>query len=85
MSSIADLLNSNGEFGRDPALSSSGGFVQGVVTDNGDKKFSGMVKVEYTAWKSGKNICQWIPLLHGYAGKEYGSNMDPEEGDIVLV
>lgn len=85
MSSIADLLNSNGEFGRDPALSSSGGFVQGVVTDNGDKKFSRMVKVEYTAWKSGKNICQWIPLLHGYAGKEYGCYMVPEVGDIVLV
>lgn len=85
MSSIADLLDSNGEFGRDPSLSSICPLVQGVVTDNGDKKFAGMVKVEFTAWKTGKNVCEWIPLLRPYAGKEYGAYCVPEVGDIVLV
>lgn len=82
VSSIADLLNSNGEFGRDPALSSSGGFVQGVVTDNGDKKVfrdgqGGIYRMEKrkkhlsvdssAAWLRRKRV----RLLHGPRGRGY--------------
>lgn len=85
MSSIADLLDKNGEFGRDRNFLSPGGLVQGTVADNGSSKEPGMVKVEFTAWESGKNICEWIPLLRPYAGNDYGSYLMPEVGDIVLV
>lgn len=85
MSSIADLIKSSGEFGKDAAFLGIGGFVQGIVTDNGVKDFAGMVKVEFVAWKSGKNICQWIPILRSYAGADYGSYLVPEVGDHVLV
>ncbi|MEG1774032.1 MAG: phage baseplate assembly protein V, partial [Oscillospiraceae bacterium] len=85
MSSIADLLDSDGTFGRDNVFSGIGGFIQGTVSDNGNKDFCGMVKVEFTAWKSAKNICEWIPLLRGYAGGAYGCYAVPEVGDLVLV
>lgn len=83
MNSIVDLLSDNaglGEPGRE-----YGGFVLGAVTDNGNKEQAGMVQVEFTAWKSGKNITQWIPLLRPYAGKEHGVYLVPEVGDTVLV
>lgn len=85
MSSIADLLEQNGQFGRDKTFLSPGGLVQGTVTDNDSDKEAGMVKVEFTAWTSGKNVCEWVPLLHPYAGREHGSYLVPEVGDIVLV
>ena len=83
MNSIAELLG--GEYGNDRAFLSPGGMVQGTVTDNAESGEPGMVKVEFTAWKSGKNVCEWIPLLRPYAGKDYGSYLVPEVGDIVLV
>lgn len=83
MNSIAELLG--GEYGNDRAFLSPGGMVQGTVTDNAESGEPGMVKVEFTAWKSGKNVCEWIPLLRPYAGKDYGSYLVPEVGDIVPV
>lgn len=83
MNSIAELLG--GEYGNDRAFLRPGGMVQGTVTDNAESGEPGMVKVEFTAWKSGKNVCEWIPLLRPYAGKDYGSYLVPEVGDIVLV
>lgn len=85
MSTIADLLGSSGDFGADRAFQSTGGFIQGTVTDNSDKKYPGMVKVEFTAWKSGSNIYEWLPVLQGFAGGKYGAYAIPEVGDIVLV
>jgi uncharacterized protein involved in type VI secretion and phage assembly len=85
MNSIVDLLRTNGEFGSDTDFLSVGGFVQGIVTDNSNKQFAGMVKVEFTSWEKGKNICEWMPVLQRYAGKNYGSFFLPEINDIVLV
>lgn len=82
MNSITDLLESNG--GMDLAATPSG-FVLGTVSENGNKKFPGMVKVQLTGWQDGKNITAWMPLLTGYAGKGYGSYLVPEVGDVVLV
>lgn len=82
-SSIADLLR---EGRQGVGLSGQiGSFVQGIVTENNDKNFPAMVKVEFTSWLSGKNICEWIPLLHPYAGAAYGCYLLPEIGDVVLV
>jgi len=79
MSDIADLFAGGG------APDASLPFVQGKVTDNGEKKQAGMVKVEFVAWKRGGNICEWMPVLHSYAGGGFGCYCMPEVGDLVLV
>ena len=82
MSDITDLFS-----GQDRMAQPRGAafFVQGTVADNGDKENAGRVKVEFTAWKQGGNICQWMPVLRGYAGGDYGVYCMPEVGDVVLV
>lgn len=85
MSEITQLFDANGQFGQDPTLRTPPLFVQGKVTDNSDKQNAGMVKVEFLSWKSGSNICQWMPLLRPYAGAGYGLYAVPEVGDLVLV
>lgn len=85
MSEITQLLDGSGSFAQSPALRHPPQFVQGKVTDNGGKEYAGMVKVEFLSWKNGSNICEWMPLLHPYAGKDYGAYMVPEVGDVVLV
>lgn len=82
--SITDLLaEGRSAYRRSPG--DMGNFVQGTVTENNDKKYPAMVKVEFTSWTSGKNICEWIPILHPYAGKAYGQYLLPEIGDVVLI
>ncbi|MEG1942745.1 MAG: phage baseplate assembly protein V, partial [Angelakisella sp.] len=85
MSAMADMLDSNGSFGRNPVFGSVGNFVQGVVNDNSNKDFPGMVQVIFTVWQDKKSICEWIPVLQSYAGDEYGSYLLPEVKDVVLV
>lgn len=65
--------------------SAMGGFVLGVVAENNDKKFAGMVKVEYTAWQQGHNLTHWMPVLQSYAGAGHGRYWLPEIDDVVLV
>lgn len=82
--SIMDLLKEERQGpGRIPG--EMGGFVQGLVTENNDKNFPAMVKVEFTSWTEGKNICEWIPMLFPYAGPSYGGYLLPEIGDVVLL
>lgn len=81
MSTITDLLAPAEAQGTGYA----GGFVLGTVAENNDKKFPGMVKVEFTAWEEGKRISKWLPILFSYAGKEHGKYLVPEVDDIVLV
>ena len=82
MSSITDLLKSGNEFYDSQKMP---GFVQGVVVENNNAKFKGMVKVEFTVWESGKNMCEWVRLISPYAGKDYGTYLVPEIDEIVLV
>ncbi len=84
MSSITDLL-SGGQFTSNPEFKQVGDFIQGVVTDNNNKEFPGMVKVELTSFKKDSNIGGWIPVLQNYAGATYGRYVLPEIDDIVLV
>ncbi len=84
MSSITDILT-GGQFNKSPEFNDLGSFVQGVVTDNNNKEFAGMVKVQLTSWKEGNNIGEWIPVLQPYAGKTYGNYLMPEIDDIVVV
>lgn len=79
MNNLADLIDR-----RSAALEQSI-FTQGIVTENENEDFPGQVKVEFTAYKSGRSICRWMPILQGYAGKDYGVYCIPEVGDKVLV
>ncbi len=83
MSSIADLLNTNGIENVQERTPSS--FVMGTVTANNDDEHKGHVKVSFTGWNKDKNIYEWIPILSPYAGKTHGLYIQPEIGDIVIV
>ena len=82
MSSITDLLSKENEYFDTQKVS---GFVQGIVVENNNADFKGMVKVEFTAWESGKNMCEWVRLMSPYTGKDYGTYLVPEINEIVLV
>ena len=82
MSSITDLLKKDNEYFDSQKIP---GFVQGVVVENNNADFKGMVKVEFTAWESGKNMCEWVRLVSPYTGKNYGIYCVPEIDEIVLV
>lgn len=82
MSSITDLLKQDNEYFDNQLIP---GFVQGIVVENNNAEFKGMVKVEFTAWESGKNMCEWVRLLSPYTGKDYGMYCVPEIGEMVLV
>ncbi len=84
MSSITDLL-SGGQFTNNPEFRHVGDFIQGVVTDNNNKEFAGMVKVELTSFKKDSNIGGWIPVMQPYAGAAYGRYVLPEIDDIVVI
>ena len=82
MNSITDLLHSENEYYDNQKVP---GFVQGIVVENNNADFKGMVKVEFTVWETGKNMCEWVRLLSPYAGKDYGTYLVPEIDEMVLV
>jgi len=82
MNSITDLLTGENEYYDSQRIP---GFVQGVVVENNNAKFKGMVKVEFTVWENGKNMCEWVRLMSPYTGKNYGTYWVPEIDEIVLV
>ena len=82
MNGIVDLLQSENEYFDSQKVP---GFVQGTVVENNNDQFKGMVKVEFTVWESGKNMCEWVRLLSPYTGKDYGTYLVPEIGEMVLV
>lgn len=82
MNSITDLLQSENEYYDSQRIP---GFVQGIVVENNNADFKGMVKVEFTVWESGKNMCEWVRLLSPYTGKDYGTYCVPEIDEMVLV
>lgn len=61
------------------------GVTTGIVKENWDSKFPGMVKVEVMLGETGKTQTKWIRVLSPYAGKNYGYYALPEVGDEVLV
>lgn len=56
-----------------------------IVKENWDKEHPGCVKVEYILGMKGAKTSDWIRVLHGYAGKGFGSYALPEIGSEVLV
>ena len=82
MNSITDLLTGDNEYYDSQRVP---GFVQGIVVENNNDEYKGMVKVEFTVWESGKNMCEWVRLLSPYTGKDYGMYCVPEIDEVVLV
>ncbi|MBS6397827.1 MAG: hypothetical protein KH452_11880 [Clostridiales bacterium] len=82
MNSITDLLQSENEYYDNQRVP---GFVQGTVVENNNPEFKGMVKVEFTVWENGKNMCEWVRLLSPYTGNAYGAYCVPEIDEIVLI
>ena len=82
MNSITDLLQKENERYDSQTVP---GFVQGTVVENNNPDFKGMVKVEFTVWETGKNMCEWVRLLSPYTGSGYGFYWVPEIDETVLV
>ena len=82
MNGITDLFHSENEYYDNQRVT---GFVQGPVVENNNADFKGMVKVEFTVWESGKNLCEWVRLLSPYGGADYGLYCVPEINETVLV
>ena len=82
MNGITDLFHSENEYYDNQRVT---GFVQGTVVENNNADFKGMVKVEFTVWESGKNLCEWVRLLSPYGGADYGLYCVPEINETVLV
>lgn len=82
MNSIIDILQSENEYYDSQKIP---GFVQGTVVENNNPDHKGMVKVEFTVWESGSNLCEWVRLMTPYAGADYGMYCVPEIDETVLV
>lgn len=61
------------------------GITTGIVKENYDQKYPGMVKVELFLGEQGKNLTGWIPVMTNYAGEKYGNYWLPEIGQEVVV
>lgn len=63
------------------------GITTGVVKENWDKdkKYPGMVKVEFFLGEKGKTLTNWIRVAQPYAGNGYGQFWLPEVGDEVIL
>lgn len=61
------------------------GVLTGIVKENWDEKFKGMVKVEYTLGEEGKRTSGWMPVAGIYTGKDFGSYFLPEIGTQVVI
>lgn len=61
------------------------GITTGVVKENYDKEYPGMVKVELFLGEKGKNLTGWVPVMTNYAGEKYGNYWLPEIGQEVVV
>lgn len=57
----------------------------GVVKNNWDSKYPGMVRVEYFLGTAGKNVTGWIPVATPYAFKGCGLYALPEIGAEVVI
>lgn len=61
------------------------GITTGVVKENWNDKFPGMIKVELNLGEKGKCVTDWVRFASPYAGATYGQYMLPEVGDEVLI
>lgn len=85
---IYDLLDT--AFTKKETLSEAGetvihGIMIGVIVENFNKDFPGMVKVELLVRELKRNISDWMRIVTPYGGSDWGMYSIPEIGDEVLV
>ena len=61
------------------------GVMIGVVVENNNKKFPGMVKVKIPTRDNKRNTLQWMKVVSIMGGKNWGSYCIPEINDEVLI
>jgi uncharacterized protein involved in type VI secretion and phage assembly len=61
------------------------GVATGIVRENWNSDYPGMVKVEYFVGTKGKSLTGWVPVMSSYAGKNYGCYALPEVGAQVVI
>lgn len=61
------------------------GLLSGVVKEIWEEKHPGMVRVEYLLGEKDHKTSDWVRVMTGYGGKEYGNYWLPEIGTEVLV
>lgn len=61
------------------------GIMIGIVVENNNNKFPGMVRVKIPTRDEKKNIFQWMKVVSIMSGKNWGMYCLPEIGDEVVV
>ncbi len=84
MSGFSDFFGSGTESNSNENSKFTGVTI-GVVTENFNDKFPGMVKVSLVLGVEGENVTDWVRVMTPYAGNGYGMYMLPEIGDEVVV
>ena len=64
---------------------SAQGVMLGIVKENWNKDYPGMVKVEIITGEKGENLTDWVPVMVPYGGAEYGAYSLPEVGAEVVL
>lgn len=86
---VMDLLSMSGDDAQDKEREGKiHGITTGVVKENWDKKdkkYKGMVRVEFFLGETGKTLTEWIRVAQNYAGNGYGNYWLPEVGDEVIL
>lgn len=61
------------------------GVMVGIVAENNNKNFPGMVRVQIPTRDKNKNILQWMKVINLLGGKTWGGYIVPEIGEQVVV
>ena len=61
------------------------GIMIGVVIENNNKKFPGMVRVQVPTRDDKRNILQWMKVISVMSGKTWGGYFIPEIGEEVVI
>lgn len=81
MSFVSELMSENQEQEQHYVNS----ILTGIVKENWNDKYPGMVKVEFILSDVKKKVCDWVRVAMPYCGKEYGMYLLPEVDTEVVV
>lgn len=85
MDLFQDILSTKNDSSTPQSRMKASELATAVVKENWNQELPGHVKVEYVLGEEGERSSDWIRVLHGYAGNEFGSYALPEIGSEVLV
>ena len=83
MSIYDELFQSSGKPGSGESVFS--GIVTGIVKENYNKDFPGMLRVEIRTREKDSNVTHWAKIVSPYGGDERGIYFLPEVGDEVVI